>query len=340
MIAAGTGLRFDQPAAAQLNRPVESTLSAVVEGYIRPGYAALADASNSLQAATVRYCANPSDTTRAAVDESFRRTVQALGAVAFIDFGPAGVNRRLERLNTPAPEQAGEEKAPIVAGDGSQAGPEDVGALAQEAPQIQGLPAFERLLVAAPAEPGSDRFAETCRFAGLIAANVRAIATALDSDWAKDGGYGDWLAAPAPDNPVYPEVEQALEEVLAAFVRGTRSAGDRLRRFSPEGADGTALGPFDRSPLVMLYQQAEVRGLGQFFQAIDLVDATDPPLRDHAERVAKAMSEASTALSEITIEDGEAPGDDAVKAMARARTALAEAGDGAEILSAELGKRN
>ncbi|MEW5420852.1 imelysin family protein [Amorphus sp. 3PC139-8] len=327
-----------EPAAAQLNRPVESTLSAVVEGYIRPGYAALADASNSLQAATVRYCANPSDTTRAAVDESFRRTVQALGAVAFIDFGPAGINRRLERLNTPAPEKDGEENPPIVAGDGSQAGPEDVGALAQEPPQIQGLPAFERLLVAAPAEPGSDRFAETCRFAGLVAANVRAIATALDSDWAKDGGYGDWLAAPAPDNPVYPKVELALEEVLAAFVRGTRAAGDRLQRFTADQAAGAALGPFDRSQLVMLYQQAEVRGLGQFFQAVDLVDATEPPYRVHAERVAASIGEASAALAEIKVEDSDKPSEQTIAAMTRARAALMEAGDSAELLSAELAK--
>ena len=137
----------------QFNRPIEVVLSGVVEGYIRPGYAALADAANALQTATVRYCANPSDTTRGAVDESFQRTVQSLGAVAFLDFGPAGVNRRLERLKTPVPVSASAgsktDPEPITGQDGSQSGPEDVGALAQESPQIQGLPVFERLLAMA-----------------------------------------------------------------------------------------------------------------------------------------------------------------------------------------------
>ena len=112
-LAAGALAVFPARAdAPRFDRPIEAMLSGVVEGYIRPGYAALADAANALQAATVRYCANPSDTTRDAVGESFQRTVQSLGAVAFLDFGPAGVNRRLERLKTPVPEKGATERAP------------------------------------------------------------------------------------------------------------------------------------------------------------------------------------------------------------------------------------
>lgn len=314
-------------AEQQFNRPIEVVLSGVVEGYIRPGYAALADAANALQTATVRYCANPSDTTRGAVDESFQRTVQSVGAVAFLDFGPAGVNRRLERLKTPVPASAsGDSKAdpePITGQDGSQSGPEDVGALAQESPQIQGLPAFERLLVAAPAEPGSERFVESCRFAGLVAANVKAISTALDSEWAKAGGYGDWLATPAADNPAYRQADAALAEILGTFVRGARVAEDRLASALVEDTDTvTVAGPFDRQTLVLLYLQAEIRGLSQFFQATDLADATDSPASDDAVRVSAAMVSAGEAIASIDLKDGDDLSGKDIEAIARAKAGL------------------
>lgn len=328
-------------AEQQFNRPIEVVLSGVVEGYIRPGYAALADAANALQTATVRYCANPSDTTRGAVDESFQRTVQSVGAVAFLDFGPAGVNRRLERLKTPVPASAsGDSKAdpePITGQDGSQSGPEDVGALAQESPQIQGLPAFERLLVAAPAEPGSERFVESCRFAGLVAANVKAISTALDSEWAKAGGYGDWLATPAADNPAYRQADAALAEILGTFVRGARVAEDRLATALVEDTDTvTVAGPFDRQTLVLLYLQAEIRGLSQFFQATDLADATDSPASDDAVRVSAAMVSAGEAIASIDLEDGDDLSDKDIEAIARAKAGLEAARLAANDLVARL----
>jgi predicted lipoprotein len=339
-----TAMAATQPVHAvepAFNRPIEVVLSGVVEGYIRPGYAALADAANALQTATVRYCANPSDTTRGAVDESFQRTVQAVGAVAFLDFGPAGVNRRLERLKTPVPASASTgsntDPAPITGQDGSQSGPEDVGALAQESPQIQGLPAFERLLVAAPAEPGSDRFVESCRFAGLVAANVKAISTALDSEWAKDGGYGDWLATPAADNPAYRRADAALAEILGTFVRGAGAAEDRLATALVEDADqATVSGPFDRQTLVLLYLQAEIRGLSQFFQATDLADATDSPASDAAAGVAAAMVTAGEAIASIDAEDGDDLSEKDLEAIARAKAALEAARLAANDLVARL----
>ncbi|MGX1305366.1 putative lipoprotein [Amorphus suaedae] len=326
-----TGMAAARPADAaepKFNRPIEAVLSGVVEGYIRPGYGALADAANALQTATVRYCANPSDTTRGAVDESFQRTVQALGAVAFLDFGPADVNRRLERLKTPVPIDASTESkadpTPITGQDGSQSGPEDVGALAQESPQIQGLPAFERLLVAAPAEPGSDRFVESCRFAGLVAANVKAISTALDSEWAKDGGYGDWLATPAADNPAYRRADAALAEILDTFVRGAGTAEDRLATALVKTTDQAAVvsGPFDRQPMVLLYLQAEIRGLSQFFQATDLANAIDPPAKEAAESVSTSIAAAGTAIASIKAEDGDNLSDKDLEAIGQAKSEL------------------
>ncbi|MGX1098902.1 imelysin family protein [Amorphus sp. MBR-141] len=329
-------------AESEFNRPIEAVLSGVVEGYIRPGYGALADAANALQTATVRYCANPSDTTRSAVDESFQRTVQALGAVAFLDFGPADVNRRLERLKTPVPAtpstDSKTEPTPITGQDGSQSGPEDVGALAQESPQIQGLPAFERLLVATPAEPGSDRFAESCRFAGLVAANVKAISTALDSEWAKDGGYGDWLATPAADNPAYRRADAALAKILDTFVRGAAAAEDRLATALVEDADKAAVvsGPFDRQPLVLLYLQAEIRGLSQFFQATDLVNATDAPASDAAARVAASIGAAGKMIASIDVEDDDDLSSADVEAIAAAKSDLESARLAATDLVARL----
>lgn len=332
-----------QAAETTFNRPIEAVLSGVVEGYIRPGYGALADAANALQTATVRYCANPSDTTRSAVDESFQRTVQALGAVAFLDFGPADVNRRLERLKTPVPASAATDSkadpAPITGQDGSQSGPEDVGALAQDSPQIQGLPAFERLLVAAPAEPGSERFVESCRFAGLVAANVKAISTALDSEWAKDGGYGDWLATPAADNPAYRRAEAALAKILDIFVRGAGVAEDRLATALVKDADKAAAvsGPFDRQPLVLLYLQAEIRGLSQFFQATDLANAVDPPASDSAARVSASIAAAGEAVAFIDVEDGGDLSSKDLEAIAHAKSDLEAARQAATDLAALLG---
>ncbi|WP_026318818.1 imelysin family protein [Amorphus coralli] len=337
------GLAWPGPTSAsdapQFNRPIEAMLSGVVEGYIRPGYAALADAANALQAATVRYCANPSDTTRGAVDESFQRTVQALGAVAFLDFGPAGINRRLERLKTPVPSSdggaAGEEPAPIAGQDGSKSGPEDVGALAQESPQIQGLPAFERLILAAPAEPGSDRFIESCRFAGLVAANVKAISTALDSDWAKDGGYGDWLATPAADNPAYRRADAALREVVGTFMRGVSAAEERLASMRPDADDGVS-GPFDRQALVILYLRAEVRGLSQFMQATDLAEAAQAPASDLASAAGNAAAAAGEALAAIELDDGDDLEDDQLEQIAAAAGELEAARKAASDLLAGL----
>lgn len=328
------------PASAQFNRPVEAMLSAAVEGYIRPGYAALADASNALQTATVRYCANPSDTTRAAVDESFGRTVQALGAVAFLDFGPASINQRLERLKTPAPAAPEDGAAPpeLVPGEEGN-GPQDVGALSQEPPELQGLPAFERLLVADPAETGSDQFNETCRVAGLIAANVKSIATALDSEWTKDGGYGDWLTSPAADNPAYARSEDALLEVLSAFSRGVDKVHARLGRIGLSDEDTDAdrqIGPFGQVDFVFLLDQAQVRGLGQFYQATDLAGATEPPLNERAAWIEAKMTEAAEGLAAIPADTVDQPDDETIEQIAAARSALAEVSEAMRGLTADL----
>ena len=91
------GLLFSQVAhAATVDADV--TIGNAVEGFVRPGYAALHKATQELGASLDNLCANPATSSLSQARDAFSRTVDAWSEIEIIRFGPVTKENRLERI--------------------------------------------------------------------------------------------------------------------------------------------------------------------------------------------------------------------------------------------------
>ncbi|WP_334174207.1 imelysin family protein [Pseudoxanthobacter sp.] len=256
-----------------------------VERYIRPAYASVADAANSLRTATVRYCAQPSPVNTDALRGAFGDMLSAWGRVDFLRFGPATVDHRLERVSFwPDPRNFVEKQLRQLL-NGDQLAGIDLPRLKGQSAAVQGLPAFERLLLTAPKEGGvvpdvkAPDFANRCQLATLIATNVTDISAALRDDWARPDGYARLLLKPGPDNPVYRSEAQAADEILKALITGIEQVRDLALGpalgTSPDTAKPMRF-PFVRSGNTLVLVRANIAGLAQLIEASGIADGLPP----------------------------------------------------------------
>jgi len=251
-----------------------AVVAAFVDDYARPSYAALHQATRALEAATVRLCATPDGPGRPALDAAFRDTVVAWARVDFLRIGPATQNARLERFAFwPDPRGFVERQLrPILAEDGATM---DLAWLAGRSAAVQGLPAFERLLMSPDADPKAADYPKRCRIAGLVAANLRAIAGELDAAWAAPDGIARTLTTPGPDNPSYRTPAEAAGEVLKAIVTAIEQVRD-LAIAPALGSSAEAAKPnrfpYARSGLTLVYLRASVAAIGDLVTASRFAD--------------------------------------------------------------------
>lgn len=279
--AATTGASTDEAMVAH-----QRTLVALgVERYIRPAYAAVADAANSLRTATVRYCAQPSPTNTDALRAAFSDMLAAWGRVDFLRFGPATADHRLERMSFwPDPRNFVEKQLRQLLNSGDLTS-YDLARLRGQSAAVQGLPAFERLLLTPPKDGGvvpdvkAADFANRCQLATLIATNITDIAATLRDEWTRSDGYAGVLLKPGPENPVYRTQAQAADEILKALATGIEQVRDL--------ALGPALGasaaeakpmrfPFVRSGNTLVLVRANIAGLAQLIEASGIADNLPP----------------------------------------------------------------
>jgi predicted lipoprotein len=217
-----------------------AVVQAAIDGFIRPGYAALSERTGSLDAAVEALCAAPSAGKLDAAREHFRAATDAWSAIETVAFGPITEDNRLERLLF-WPDRKGIGLRQVQAAiAGSNADAADPAKLATMSVAMQGFGALEFVLfgtgsdtLAAPGDP------YRCRYGAAIAANVAAIAGDVEAAWRRPDGFAREWANPGPGNPLYQNGDEAVTQLLKVFVNGLEMIRDvRLAGFLGEHAEG------------------------------------------------------------------------------------------------------
>ena len=213
----------DQAAIAQ------SSLTKV----IRPGYAALRDAADALNAKIEALCQTPSEASLEEAKAAFAATVEAWSKVEIFRFGPIAEQHRYERLfYWPDPKGLGLKQLQEIMAKRDQAAtvPEE---LAAKSVALQGLPALEYLLYGDDAEsltePGDieSPSAFRCSFAAAVATNIDRIASAVVEGWREGSAYEKSFLGPAPEDPRYQTPKEVTLELFKAFTSGIELVRDQ-----------------------------------------------------------------------------------------------------------------
>lgn len=258
--AAAQGEGEAPPVAAISDARYHEIVTAFVDGYVRPSYAALATAASGLRDATSAHCSDPG-AGRAAVDTAFAGVVEAWTRVDFLRIGPATREARLERFSFWPDPRGFTEKQVRALLNAPDADRLDVAAVAGRGAAAQGLPAYERLLLDDAVSPASQDFARRCRLATLVATNLANIAGELSEGWRETGGIADALLAPGPQNPVYHSEKEATQEVMKALLTAIEQVRD-LYILPALGSSAAAAKPqrfaFGRAGLAVPFLHASV----------------------------------------------------------------------------------
>lgn len=200
---------------------------------IRPGYAALRDAADSLNAKVAALCQEPSQAALEEAKAAFAETVGAWSKVEIFRFGPMAEQHRYERLfYWPDPKGLGLKQVQdaIAKGDQAVALPDE---LAEKSVALQGLPALEYLLygdgaetLAAKGDMGSSG-AFRCGFALAVSTNIGRIARNVVEGWREGSAYEKSFLGPAPEDPRYRTSKEVTLELFKAFTSGIELVRDQ-----------------------------------------------------------------------------------------------------------------
>jgi uncharacterized protein len=260
-----------------LATPAAADTTAVVNGTIRPGFAAFASAADAL--AAIDSC-DPET-----LGPAFQSAYDAWMPVAYLTLGPAEVDGRgLSVLFWPDPKGMGwKAQRALLASDAAALTPE---AFAQQSIAARGLPALERLLF--PADPLTG---DPCPLIRATADDLARTAAALNADW---GPYGDLLlAAGQPGNTVYLSETETKQALFTQLVTGLDSLADNrigrpLGTFDkprPELAEARASGRSLRNVTLAL------QGLRALSRALDPTGVKTLAAFDHALKLAEGLDD-------------------------------------------------
>ncbi|WP_128516050.1 imelysin family protein [Tabrizicola thermarum] len=262
--------------ALLLATPALADTAAVVTDHARPGFAAFAEAAQSL--ADLDTC-DP-----ATLRPAFHAAYDAWMAVDHLRLGPAEEDGRgLAVLFWPDPKGAGwkAQRALLAA-------PPTAEAMAQQSVAARGLPALERLLYPAETLP-----TDPCPLIRATADDLAATASRLAADWGPFGAL--MLGAGAPDNPRFLKPDEATQALFTQLATGLEALADRrigrplasLDKPRPDLAEAHASGRSIRNialSLAALKQLAltlnpdSPRSLAAFDQALALAQGLDPDI--------------------------------------------------------------
>lgn len=209
-----------------------ATIQAGIDGFVKPGYVALRDATDGLQAAAEALCKAPGDAELEAARDAFDVTVAAWSRIEIVRIGPVSEDNRLERILF-WPDRKGiglkQVQAALATRDDSTT---SLDGLTRKSVAVQGLGALEFVLFGT----GSDKLIggdeHRCVFGRTIARNLDAIAGAVLAAWEEPDGFARMWAHPSADNPFYRDDTEALNDLLAVFVNELELVRDqRLNGF-------------------------------------------------------------------------------------------------------------
>jgi predicted lipoprotein len=198
-----------------------------VDEHVRPLHRDFAARSEDLRVAAVALCDAPSAEGLRRVEAALDGAILAVSALEVVRVGPIASRNRRERLDY-WPDARGRGLAEVRRILAAET-PEDldVAVLAAKSVAVQGLPAFEYLLLGdgagAMSEPGSFR----CAYARAIAANVAAIGREMAAEWAVDDGAAALLLAPGPDNPLYRDHAEAAGAIVGGIATAMEIIADQ-----------------------------------------------------------------------------------------------------------------
>lgn len=304
------------PAVAQPD--LGSLAEPTVTQFIRPGFAAFADATDGLAKDMARLCAAPSGPVLSDARDGFRASVLAFSRVEPVGFGPLARDNRSDRLLF-WPDRRGiglrQVQGLLAAEDESATSP---ATLAGKSVALQGFGALESVLYGIGADNAllgaPDGF--RCRYGAAIAANISAIATALSAEWNDPAGISGQMLAPAAGNPDYRTAKEVAEEITGVLAHGIESLRDS-RVLPIIGRDGADPKPksalFWRSGLTVAAVAAGIAGLRDLYALSGLGDDLDAEHKWVDEGVRFEFANAGRALAALHDPIEQAVGDERQK---------------------------
>jgi len=273
MVCAGLGLLASAwaapaaPAFAEIN-------ARVIDKYVLPRFAGLAETSGRLADGLERVCSGEKGAIKAA-EKEYADTVLAWAGVEFLRFGPMSQVGVPERFDF-APDPRGvtqRQVARLVAKRDASA--LDPAALAKKSAAVQGLSALEVLLFDAghPITDDDDAAKYRCGLARAMAQSTHTLAREVLTDWQGDGGWRQRMVAPKAGDERYKSAEEPAADFARALITGLQMIQDR--EIAPMIAAVPGPGkaprlPFSRSGLSARYIGAGVASAQALYETMGL----------------------------------------------------------------------
>jgi uncharacterized protein len=257
------------PARAQT--PVETILANTLNGYVRPSYAALKTATQTLAASATSLCKTPSEEGLSDAQTAFKETANTWSKVEWFRAGAVMNENRLERTFY-FPDRKGlglkQVQAALASKDESASNSET---LHTKSVAMQGLGASEFLLFGTGSETLTTKDgAYRCAYVLSSAKTIAAIAGDLQSGWAENSLASNFWQRPAADNPFFRSDAEALNLMIGTLVHGLDAIRDmRLNNFigkTPD-ADKPKLSAYWRSENTFASIAANLEGLQNLYLA-------------------------------------------------------------------------
>lgn len=178
------GAEAQSPAAGE--RDPRPTATGAIEGFVRPGYGALAEAARAHAAAWAGFCGERKREGLAGLTRSYQRLADAWGRIEFLRYGPIGEDFRAERIDF-WPDKRNATTRGVAALLAADAAEPTAATIKSASAAVQGLPALERILydpgaTARLVGPGTEG-ARACAAGRAIAGGVAAMADEVTAGW-------------------------------------------------------------------------------------------------------------------------------------------------------------
>jgi predicted lipoprotein len=265
------------PAAAVDNRPeIDHARVArlTLDQHILPGYRRLVETFAGLETQAADYCGGPSEAGAARLRERFIEAVRAWGRVAHIGIGPIRTDSRYERIWF-WPDRKGIASRQVASALEQQpADYADPAALAQKSIGVQGLTAIEQVLFGRDGEAPPQPQGFACLYLKAVAANLKEIAAALETEWRPDGSFGRLWLAPGLDNASFLKPEETTFTIMRTLLENLERVRD-VELARPLGVSESRRvlpGPFDRSRATMIFVAARLDGMRALLEASGIAE--------------------------------------------------------------------
>jgi predicted lipoprotein len=218
------------PSSVQAEADHSAIARAALTEVIRPGYAALGEATAVLSGEVDALCKGPSAAALKEAQDAFASTVAAWSKVEIFRFGPIVEDHHYERLfYWPDPKSLGLKQIQEVLAKKDESAT-NAETLASKSVALQGLPALEYLLYGDGAETLAKSGGEAafrCRFAASVAANVAKMSADVAEGWANGAPFAKVFLNPTPSDPTYHAPKEVTLELFKSFASGIELVRDQ-----------------------------------------------------------------------------------------------------------------